>query len=330
MIISRTPFRVSFLGGGTDLPDYYQHEEGAVVSTAIDKYMYLTVNDRFDSSFRLSYSKTEICDRVDQIEHKIFRNVLGTYASEATRQSGGRGLELLSMADVPAGTGLGSSSAFTVGLLHAIKAHAGVFQSAEELAAEASRIEIDELKEPIGKQDQYAAAFGGLRYIRFLPSGEVSAEPVICAKRTRDDLEASVTLFYTGVTRSASKVLSEQKSNTASKREVLREMKSLADRFREALQADQGIEAVGDLLHQGWLLKKSLASGIANPQIDEWYERARSAGAIGGKILGAGGGGFLLTICHPDRQEALQAELSELRVLQTRFENQGSKIIFVG
>lgn len=330
MIISRTPFRVSFLGGGTDLPDFYQHEEGAVVSTAIDKYMYLTVNDRFDSSFRLSYSKTEICDRVDQIEHKIFRNVLGKYASEATRQSGGRGLELLSMADVPAGTGLGSSSAFTVGLLHAIKAHAGVFQSAEELAAEASRIEIDELKEPIGKQDQYAAAFGGLRYIRFLPSGEVSAEPVICAKRTRDDLEASVTLFYTGVTRSASKVLSEQKSNTASKREVLREMKGLADRFREALQADQGIEAIGDLMHQGWLLKKSLASGIANPQIDEWYERARSAGAIGGKILGAGGGGFLLTICHPDRQERLQAELSELRVLKTRFENQGSKIIFVG
>jgi D-glycero-alpha-D-manno-heptose-7-phosphate kinase len=211
-----------------------------------------------------------------------------------------------------------------------MRAHTGVFQSAEQLAAEASRIEIDELKEPIGKQDQYAAAYGGLRAIRFLPSGEVTADPVICAKSTRDALEASVLLFYTGLTRSASAVLSEQKANTDSRRETLREMKALADRFRDSLQANEPTARAGDLLHQGWLLKKSLASGIASSQIDEWYERARGAGAWGGKILGAGGGGFLMVLCDPARQPAVRKELSELRPLAVRLESQGSKIIFIG
>lgn len=335
MIISRTPLRVSFLGGGTDLPDFYQEEEGAVLSTTIDKYIYITVNDRFDESYRLSYSKTEICESVDKIEHKIFRSVLGKYAQEARSKNGGRGLEILSMADIPSGTGLGSSSSFTVALLHALKAHIGRFQSAEDLASEASRIEIEDLREPIGKQDQYAAAYGGLQYIRFLPTGEVSAEPVICTRTTKDALEKSMLVFYTGMTRSASGVLSEQKSNTALKRETLRTMRDLASRLRNILQDGSGgaaktMSRTGELLHEGWMLKKTLAAGISASQIDQWYERARAAGATGGKILGAGGGGFLLVICEPDKQARVKSELSDLRPVRMGLESFGSRIIFVG
>lgn len=330
MIISRTPLRISFLGGGTDLPAFYQEEEGAVLSTTIDKYIYITVNDRFDSSYRLAYSKTEICDSIEQIEHKIFKSVLAKYGAEARAKSQGRGLELLSMADIPSGTGLGSSSTFTVGLLHAVKAHIGRFQSAEQLAAEASHIEIEDLKEPIGKQDQYAAAYGGLQYIRFLPTGEVSAEPVICSRQTKDALQASMMVFYTGMTRSASGVLSEQKSNTDRKRETLRAMKDLALRLKGVLENGGDIVKAGELLHEGWMLKKTLASGISASKIDEWYDRARQAGASGGKILGAGGGGFLMVLCHPDQQAKVRQELAELRLVPLGLESFGSKIIFVG
>jgi D-glycero-alpha-D-manno-heptose-7-phosphate kinase len=330
MIISRTPFRISFLGGGTDLPSFYREEEGAVLSTTIDKYMYITINDRFDPSYRLAYSKTEICKSVDEIEHKIFHCVLKKYAAMAEKRNGGRGLEILSMADIPSGTGLGSSSSFTVGLLHALKAHIGQFQSAESLAAEASQIEIEDLLEPIGKQDQYAAAYGGLQYIRFLPSGEVSCEPVICSRETKASLEQSILLFYTGMTRSASGVLSEQKSNTNQKRETLREMKNLAGRMKYALENHGSTTQVGELLHEGWMLKKTLASGISATQIDEWYERARRAGASGGKILGAGGGGFLMVVCEPAKQEMVRQELSELRAIPIAMESFGSRIIFVG
>ncbi|MEK7355186.1 MAG: GHMP kinase [Bdellovibrionota bacterium] len=330
MIISRTPFRISFLGGGTDLPAFFNEEEGAVVSTTIDKYIYITVNDRFDSTYRLAYSKTEICNSVDEIQHKIFRNVLKKYAPIAYAKNGGRGLELMSMADIPSGTGLGSSSSFTVGLLHAMKAHIGQFQSAEDLASEASKIEIDDLREPIGKQDQYAAAYGGLQYIRFLPSGEVSVEPVICPGGTKKELEQSILVFYTGLTRSASGVLSEQKSNTESKRETLREMRGLAERLKEVLESGKPVSKAGELLHEGWMLKKTLASGISDTKIDEWYERARKAGASGGKILGAGGGGFLMVLCEPSKQEAVRRELKELRTLDVGLESFGSRIIFVG
>ena len=330
MIISRTPFRVSFLGGGTDLPDFWQEEEGAVLSTAIDKYMHITVNDRFDKSWRLGYSKTEIVDDVAKIEHKIFRRVLEKYGALASARNGGNGLEILSMADIPAGSGLGSSSSFTVSLLHALKGHLGSFQSSEELAREASEIEIVDLKEPIGKQDQYAAAFGGLRYIRFLPSGEVSAEPVICTEVTKRALEGHMLIFYTGVTRSASGVLKEQKLNTDKKRDTLREMRDLAQKMKNSLENNESIQHSGELLHAGWQLKKTLASGISAGPIDAWYERAMKAGAYGGKILGAGGGGFLMVLCAPDRQEKVKQELSELRPVKMRFDSFGSRIVFVG
>lgn len=328
MIISRTPFRISFLGGGTDLPSFYQEEEGAVLSTTIDKYMYITVNDRFDDTYRLAYSKTEICKTVEEIEHPIFSTILKRYAGFSKEKNGGRGLELLSMADIPSGTGLGSSSSFTVGLLHAMKAHVGEFQSAENLAQEASEIEIEELKEPIGKQDQYAAAFGGLSYIRFQPSGKVSVEPVICNEKSKQDLEQSIMLFYTGITRSASKILIEQTGD--SKREIKRQMKQLATRMKQALEKNDRIEIIAELLHEGWQLKKSLSNSVSDAKINEWYERARTAGAWSGKLLGAGGGGFLMLLCHPEMQTQVRAELKELRELKVRFDTWGSKIIFVG
>lgn len=330
MIIARTPFRVSFLGGGTDLPDFWQEEEGAVLSTAIDKYMHITVNNRFDQSWRLGYSKTEIVDDISKIEHKIIRRVLEKYGALASSKNDGHGLEILSMADIPAGSGLGSSSSFTVSLLHALKGHLGLFQSAEDLAREASQIEIEDLKEPIGKQDQYAAAFGGLRFIRFLPSGEVSAEPVICSDDTKRALESHLLVFYTGVTRSASGVLAEQKSNTGLKRETLREMRDLAVRMKTSLEKNEPIRISGELLHEGWRLKKTLASGITAGPIDNWYERALKAGAYGGKILGAGGGGFLMVLCPPDKQAKVRSELGELRSVAMRFDSFGSRIVFVG
>ncbi len=329
MIISRTPFRISFLGGGTDLPSFYEQEEGAVLSTTINKYMYITVNDRFDESYRLSYSKTEIVNSVEEIDHKIFKVVLKKYASLAREKNGKRGLEILSMADIPGGTGLGSSSSFTVSLLHAMKAHCGVFQSASDLAKEASEIEIDILHEPIGKQDQYAAAFGGLQFIRFLPDGQVSCDPVICSKKEKADLQASMLLLYTGKTRSASKVLSEQKSNTSIKREELRAMAQLAYKMKQKLEESAPISKVGELLHEGWQIKKTLASGIADPQIDQWYQAARDAGAWGGKILGAGGGGFLLVLCDPDKKARIASQLKDLRPIDVEFDSFGSKIIFV-
>ncbi len=329
MIISRTPFRISFLGGGTDLSSFYEQEEGAVLSTSINKYMYITVNDRFDESYRLSYSKTEIVKSIDEIEHKILKVVLKKYAALASEKNGKRGLEILSMADIPGGTGLGSSSSFTVGLLHAMKAHCGVFQSASDLAREASEIEIDILHEPIGKQDQYAAAFGGLQFIRFLPDGQVSCDPVICSKNEKANLQASMLLLYTGKTRSASKVLSEQKAKTAEKREELREMAKLAYNMKQKLEQEAPIAKIGELLHEGWQIKRSLASGIADPQIDDWYQAALKAGAWGGKILGAGGGGFLLFLCDPEKKSKIATELNDLRSIDVGFDSFGSKIIFV-
>lgn len=324
MIISRTPLRISFMGGGTDLASFYTLEEGAVISTTVDKYMYITVNNRFDASYRLSYSRTEICERLDQIEHPIFRAVLETHAP------GRSGLELISMADIPSGTGMGSSSSFTVGLIHALKAHLGQSQTAEDLAREACRIEIEVLKEPIGKQDQYAAAKGGLQFIRFLPSGEVIADPVICSEKMVRELEQSLLLFFTGFSRNASDILREQKGNTRSKADILREMKAGAVRFKGILETSGRLENAGAVLHEGWQLKRGMASGISSGRIDEWYERGRAAGAWGGKILGAGGGGFLMFMCHPDRRLRIMQALPELRPFEVRFEKLGSRIIFVG
>lgn len=322
MIISRTPFRVSFMGGGTDLPSFYEQEGGAVISTSVDKYIHLMVNARFDATFRLSYSKTEICDRLDKIEHPIFRAVLEQFAPNES------GLELISMGDIPAGTGLGSSSSFTVGLIHALTAYQKKVISRDKLAADACHIEIDLLKEPIGKQDQYAAAKGGLQFIQFLPSGDVVAETVRCTDSVRQDLESSLVFFFTGMSRNASKILSEQKQNTKSKFDVLREMKQGAFAFRKVLETGGSMADAGGILHEGWQLKRSLASGVTSDSINDWYDRGRKAGAWGGKLLGAGGGGFLMFMCPADKRSNLIDSLPELRQFDMKFESKGSHIIF--
>jgi len=324
VIITRTPFRVSFAGGGADLPDFYRVEPGAVVSTAINKYMYITVNKRFDDTIRVSYSRTEIVEDVAKIRHPIVREALKLVGIA-------EGIEIVSIADVPAGTGLGSSSSFTVGLLNALYAYKGMLKSAEELARDACRIEIEILGEPIGKQDQYIAAYGGLRHIQFNPDESVFVEMVMCPREYKDELSRNLMLFYTGGCRDANTILLEQKANSQQpdKRAILTKMSDLALKVKHCLMNSSSLDTLGQLLHQGWLLKKKLAGSISNPQIDECYDRALDAGALGGKLLGAGGDGFLLLCCPLEKQSKVREALSPLTPMEFSFENEGSKIIYV-
>ena len=325
MIISRTPFRISFVGGGSDLASFYQKHSGAVVSTTIDKYMYLTVNKIFGNNIRVSYSETEIVDHVDQIKHKLVRDIL-KYLGIANQ------IEITSMADIPSkGAGLGSSSAFAAGLINALKAHQNEFAAAESLAKAACHIEIERCGEPIGKQDQYAVAYGGLNYIRFNPDGTVEVQPIICRPDVKERLDKNLMMLYTGITRSAADVLSEQKSNYETKADkvaIMKRMVKLADDLKEELEHNN-LEAFGEILHENWQLKKQMAGGITNSQIDGWYDQARRAGAIGGKILGAGGGGFLLIYAPAERHAAIKNALPDLRPVDFKFEKEGSKIIFI-
>lgn len=325
MIITKTPLRISFTGGGSDLPAFYEHQQGAVVSTAIDKYIYITVNPKFDHKIRASYSVTEIVDGVNELKHELIREALCLLGLK-------QGVEITSISDIPSeGTGLGSSSSYTVGLLNALYAYRGHMAGAERLAREACFIEMERCGKPIGKQDQYIAAYGGLQYIRFNPDGSVYTDPIICAPETRQQLQDSLLMLYTGLTRKADDILSEQSKNTRSeedKRATLSRMVNQAEQLKEALSHND-VNAFGEILHAGWLEKRKLASGISNPKIDEWYERARSAGAIGGKILGAGGGGFLLLYAPPYRHEAICRALSELRPIKFHFSPQGSRVIYV-
>jgi D-glycero-alpha-D-manno-heptose-7-phosphate kinase len=324
MIISRTPLRVSLVGGGTDLAAFYEQEPGAVVTTAIRKYIYITVNSKFDSRIRASYSVTEIVDSVEQLQHELIRECMRTLSLEG-------GVEITSISDIPSqGTGLGSSSSYTVGLLNALYAHTNQYVGAERLASEACDIEIERCGKPIGKQDQYIAAYGGFQYVRFNPDGSVFVDPIVCSTETRRTLESELLLLYTGTTRSANPILAEQRQNIAHGRcrRTLRRLVQLAAELRQALGAND-LEALGEILHESWMVKKSVSSGVSNQRIDDWYARARSRGATGGKISGAGGGGFLLlhapVECHPGILEALP----ELRPVPFQFEPQGSKIIYI-
>ena len=325
MLIVRTPLRISFAGGGSDLAAFYRHEPGVVVSTTIDKYMYITVNPKFDRRIRASYAVTEIVDRVDELQHELIREAL-----HMTRITGG--IEITSISDVPSrGTGLGSSSSYTVGLLHALYAFAGRSVGAERLAREACAIEIERCRKPIGKQDQYSAAYGGLQCMQFNADESVFVDPIICQPATKRRLQSQLLMLYTGLTRSADGVLAEQRDQTeaqASHRDTLRQMTRLAYDLRDALCRDD-LGSFGEILHEGWLLKRKLASGVSTQQIDAWYERARAHGAVGGKILGAGGGGFLLVYAPIERHAGIVAALPELRPVPFGFEPQGSKIIYV-
>jgi D-glycero-alpha-D-manno-heptose-7-phosphate kinase len=324
MIITRTPFRISFAGGGTDLAAFYRRESGAVVSTAIKKYMYITVNRRFDDTIRVSYSRTEIAGSVDEIQHPIVKAAL-----KLTGISGG--IEIVSIADIPAGTGMGSSSSFTVGLLNALYAYQGVLKSAQELAEEACHIEIDMVGEPIGKQDQYIAAYGGMCHIQFNPDESVFVNPVICGKKCREDLEKNLLLLYTGDSRRANTILAEQSTNTCreDKFNNLKKMRDLAQETRRCFNGSLKAQELGRLLHEGWLLKRELASGISNDAINAYYEKALAAGAYGGKVLGAGGGGFLLLVTPQEKRKAVRQALGNLQEMDFAFEAEGSKIIYV-
>ena len=324
MIISRTPLRISFAGGGSDLEEYYKTGYGAVVSTAINKYIYITINQKFDDAIRISYSKTEIVNRIDEIEHNVIREALRLAGVE-------KKIEIVYMGDIPlgsAGVGLGSSSGLAVGVLNALYAYKRIFVSAERLAKEACEIEIDILKHPIGKQDQFICAYGGMNYIQFNKDGTVFVDPIICTAETKKKLHSRLMLFYTGMMRVSSSILNEQRSKTNSNLSYLDRMVDLAKETKDLLNNNK-IDGIGELLHEGWILKKKLASGISNTQIDDYYERALKAGALGGKILGAGAGGFLLIYCEEKNQPSVREALKELKESPFTFEPQGSKIIYV-
>ncbi|HAM34307.1 MAG TPA: GHMP kinase [Elusimicrobia bacterium] len=321
MIISRTPFRISLAGGGTDLSAFYRRQPGAVVSTAIDKYMYITVNRYFDDNIILKYRRTELVSGVENIRHPILR--------ECLRKAGiSGGIEITSMADVPGGTGLGSSSSFTVGVLHALHAYQGEFCTAEQLAREACEIEIDRLKEPIGKQDQYIAAYGGFKFFEFLPDEAVRVDPLICPASVWARLSQRVVLLYSGVTRKAGPLLRRARAEFRSNEAVLRRMRDLAESARQELQRGR-VDSLGEILHEGWVMKRGLAAGISNAAIDHAYELARKRGAAGGKILGAGGGGFLLLFCPPAKRKSILRALPAWREISFQLEPEGSKIIYV-
>lgn len=321
MIISQTPLRVSFAGGGTDLAAYYEQREGCVLSTAIDKRAYVIVKERFDDAIYLNYMRKEIVERVDDIEHELIR--------EAMRMTGvDHGVEITLLSDVPsAGSGLGSSSSFTVGLLNALYVYNGHQVTAEQLAREACEIEIERLGKPIGKQDQYIAAYGGLRLLRFRKNGDVETEPVNLPRIQIFELGRRLSLYFTGRTRKADAILAEQERQTGDRMAELDAIKELALELRHELESGE-LDPTGRILHENWEHKRKLASGISDPAIEAMYEQARSHGALGGKICGAGGGGFLMVYCTSERQGMLAKGMEDHRLLPFQLERDGSKVIF--
>jgi D-glycero-alpha-D-manno-heptose-7-phosphate kinase len=322
MLISQTPLRISFAGGGTDLKAFYQDSEGFVVSTAIDKYVYVLIKERFDDKIYLNYAaRKEIVDSIDEIQHELVR--------EAAKITGlGRGFELATFADIPSeGSGLGSSSSLTVGLLNAMYNYLGKQVTNNQLAEEACRIEIDILNKPIGKQDQYIAAHGGLSAITFHTNDGVTTQQITLSERERHELGSRLMLFFTNVTRQASSILTEQRERTAEKREHLQGIYHLGKRISAAIE-EKDFDEIGRVLHENWSLKKELASGITNPQIDAMYEAAIRGGALGGKIAGAGGGGFLLLYVTPEKKGLVQEALRGYRQMPFMLDSHGASIIF--
>lgn len=324
LVVTRTPLRVSFAGGGTDLPGFYERDYGAVLSTTIDQYLYVTVKrhgELFGEAFRLNYSQTEHAARLDEVKNNIARECLRFLAIEPP-------VYISTVADLPEFSGLGSSSSFAVGLLNALHAYRGERVSAGQLAEEASHVEIDMLKRPIGKQDHYAAAFGGLNYFRFMANGSVAVEPQQHAPESLHRLFDHLLMFWTGIQRDTTAVLAEQQRKTDEKREVLERMRDHARELQTLLRNGFDPLEFGRVLDRTWQLKRQVASTISNEQIDGWYERAKTAGAVGGKICGAGGGGFLLLVAPRDRQEIVRKALhSDMTEITIHYEAQGSRVL---
>lgn len=321
MIITQTPLRISFAGGLTDFEDFYERNGGCVVSTAIDKYIFVIINERFDDKIYINYSRKEIVDSVDDVEHELVR--------EALRITGvTRGIEITTLADVPSeGSGLGSSSSVTVGLLNALYAFRGDTQPAERLAEEACEIEILRCHKPIGKQDQYIAAFGGLRRITFRRSGRVDVERLPLSANRKRHLSDNLMLFYTNRTRSASGILGEQKARIPEKQKMLLRLKQLAEETYETLM-EGPMDGLGEILDRGWGWKQEMSDRISDVEIDDIYRLAREAGALGGKLCGAGAGGFFMLYCPHHRQSQVRQALSGYRELPFNLERDGSKVIY--
>ena len=321
MIITQTPLRISFFGGGTDFADYYLREEGCVLSTAIDKFVFVIVKERFDQMIRVGYTRTELVENVKDLQHDLVREALKISGVDSQ-------IEIGTLADIPSsGSGLGSSSAVAVGVLNALHTYRNNPMSHEMLARQACEIEIDRLGKPIGKQDQYIAAYGGLRFIRFIKDGTVSIDTVSLSDSERRRLNQQLMLFYTNNSRRSETILDEQRNNIHQRMHVLGELKNMAYQGRALLESGD-FDSFGCLLDDAWKLKKSLASKISNERIDHLYNQACQAGALGGKITGAGGGGFLLLYCPRERQYEVRTALSSLRELPFHLQSDGSKIIF--
>lgn len=323
MIITKTPYRISFVGGGSDIQAFYEHNDGSVISACIRQHMYITLHPSFNpKEYKIKYNQIEVVSTIDAIEHPIVKAALQHVPID-------HGIEMICVGDIPAQTGLGSSSSFTVGLLRALYAYKGITRTKEQIAQEACEIEINDLHEPIGKQDQYAASFGGLNQFIFHRNGAVDAIPITMNPQKLEELQQSLILIFTGRTRAASTVLAQQTKNLQSsqeKRDILKKMVDLASPLREDLERGN-IDTLGEYLHQNWILKKQLATNISDDEIDVKYSIARKAGAIGGKILGAGGGGFFLFYCPPMLQRNVIAALNG-QIVPISFDFQGSKEVY--
>jgi D-glycero-alpha-D-manno-heptose-7-phosphate kinase len=323
MIITRTPYRISFVGGGSDLPSFYEKRQGAVISTTIDKYIYISSHDIFDEhTLRLKYSKMERVSEPEEIRHPIFREILMKYRPDHS-------LEINSIGDVPYGTGIGSSSSFTVGLLHNIHLQQGKMPSKKRLAEEACDIELKRLNEPIGKQDQYAAAYGGLNLICFNPDETVTVEKIFASRSFRRYLESSVALIYTGKKRSASAILEEHNKGLRSGATQTKQtdIVDMVWEFRDRM-VEEDLNGMAQVIDRAWQVKKALASGISTPELEDIYSKAMANGALGGKLLGAGGGGFFMFIVEPEKRGSFCKAMQGFRHLQVHFDAQGSTAIF--
>ena len=322
MIISRTPFRISFAGGGTDLRSFYRVDQGRVLSSSIDKYIYVVIKRQVgivEHKYRINWSKVEFCNEIDEIEHPIVREALRLFNIDFP-------LEISTFSDIPGSTGLGSSSAFCVGLVHALHALKGKHATKNVLASTAGEIEVDILKRTMGKQDHFASAYGDLNIFTFNSDETIDVEPVFYSKEIKEKLERNLMLFYTELTRDASEVLESQNKATGDKRAVLGKMRDLVMPLRDVLSGKQDLRRFGEILHEGWLLKKSITSDISNNIIDDYYKKAMEAGAVGGKLLGAGGGGFLLFYVERENQANVVKALKELFCLDVKLDSGGTRI----
>jgi len=325
LIVSRTPFRLSLGGGGTDLPAYYTKHGGFFVSGAVDKYMHVVLNNRFEPGIRLSYSQTEIVDSIDLIRHPLVREALRLLDLRDR-------LEIVSLADVPAATGLGSSGSFTVGLLNALYARQRVVKTPEEVAEAACDIAMNRLREPSGKQDEYTASLGGIRSYEIDTRGRVTAKELDISESTLSELEYGIMMFYTGIRRSAGQILEKQQARVSDRDgEAVKKMhaiKAIGLESKKALESGD-LKRFGELLHEHWMLKRGITDGMTTDSVDSWYSIARKNGALGGKLVGAGGGGFLMLFCQEGREKVRAALAKErLTEMRFRFDFEGSKVIY--